>query len=231
MQTESVPQQPTHTIQVHLTKTPSPPFTISKLPLEIQLLILSYCLIAPVPLLNFNVPASECPVTVPGERRGQDDISPQILHTCRLFYHEGRKILYDNNEFCYTTSNKCLKCRPSFCSCSKEARNGSVAPIWVIEARWLRIQSRQPARLPDLQRLILRPTSEPYWHTFWRSILNIACWIHEAPRLKSLRIDYVRSPNMDSLSTPRQYDFQLSVNRSWGTSAPARGEEQLAHFT
>ena len=214
MQTESAPQEAGGSNQVYLTKGPSPPFIISKLPIEIQLLILSYCLIAPVPLLNFKLPATEWPVTVPGERRGQDDISPQILRTCKLFYHEGRKFLHDNKEFCYTTSNKCLTCRPSFCSCFKEAQIGAEAHIWVIEDCWLRSQSRQLARLPDLQLLILRPTTEPDWYSSRKSILDTASWIRQIPRLKFLRIDNVRSPNLDFLRFPCQIDFQIFKIRS-----------------
>ena len=69
------------------------------LPLELQLKILSYCLIAPVPLFNCGIPVTGH--THRPKPRSEDKISINILLTSRFFHIEGQRILFQQNVFLY----------------------------------------------------------------------------------------------------------------------------------
>lgn len=86
------------------TLTPRSAVSLPRLPLEVQLCILRECLISQHPLLNFPSKVGEVYYTVKDEPRGQDDIGFGILSTCKLYHQEGRKILYANNDFVYTST-------------------------------------------------------------------------------------------------------------------------------
>ncbi|KAG7008761.1 hypothetical protein G7Y79_00004g013450 [Physcia stellaris] len=86
------------------TLTPPSAVSLPRLPLEVQLCILRECLTSQNPLLNFHWSGGEIYHTVKDEPRGQDDIGFGILSTCKLYHQEGRKILYANNDFVYTST-------------------------------------------------------------------------------------------------------------------------------
>lgn len=71
--------------------------SLKKLPFEIQLLILRYCLKATAPLLNFDTLEEYKSVRDNNKPLGHDSIFLPILQSCRLYHHEGTKILWEQN--------------------------------------------------------------------------------------------------------------------------------------
>lgn len=82
-------------------------FSLTRLPLEVQYLILKYCLTTEAPLVDFclghQFPPSEFATN---ERPGQNDISLAMLATNRLFRTQGLQILWQHNRFLYTRSDE-----------------------------------------------------------------------------------------------------------------------------
>ena len=82
-------------------------FRFTDLPLEVQLMILKYCLTTEAPLVDFCLgylfPPSEYATR---ERSGQHDSSLAMLATNRLFREQGLQILWQHNRFLYTRSDE-----------------------------------------------------------------------------------------------------------------------------
>ena len=80
---------------------------LSLLPLEIQTLILKYCLTTETPFIDFcfgyRIAASEISADEP---RGQDSVSLAVLATNRQFRAVGLKILWQENNFLFTRSDE-----------------------------------------------------------------------------------------------------------------------------
>ena len=93
--------------QLHdmLSKEDSPPnFSLTTLPMEIQLRVLHDCLVTDAPLINFGLPRDTVQFLVEGERRGQEEICLSIIFTCRTYHAEGWKILLEGNAFTYASA-------------------------------------------------------------------------------------------------------------------------------
>ena len=78
------------------------PFPLTRLPIEVQLLILRHILVSPAPIINPSVPLCAQNYLVRGEEKGQHQINPGMIFTSKLFYVEGLRLLYSQNEFMYT---------------------------------------------------------------------------------------------------------------------------------
>ncbi|MCJ1226921.1 hypothetical protein MMC12_003576 [Toensbergia leucococca] len=79
----------------------SPCFALTSLPMELQLRILHYSLVSPLPILDAGFSDLERFYLTEGDERGQDRINPHILFTCKLYYVEGLVMLYTRNTFLY----------------------------------------------------------------------------------------------------------------------------------
>ena len=80
---------------------------LSDLPIELQLLVLRKCLVAPTALFNFGFSRKKKYLIPPpfpdavGEFFGQDELCVAILFTCRLYNEERWKILFSENSFSF----------------------------------------------------------------------------------------------------------------------------------
>lgn len=136
-------------------------FPLTKLPTELQLRVLWHCLVSSLPILNAGIAKKDCSALVEDETRGQRRINPAIIFTCKAFYHEGVKLLYNNNQFSFT----CQKF-PNY---------------------WLGGASKYLSRI---QHLILRPlcsTDSAFTH---KAAAIPMYWLRHFKNLKTLRIDF-----------------------------------------
>lgn len=74
-------------------------FFITSLPMELQIMILHQCLISYHPIRNIGEPSRLRPFW--SEKRGQEEISPAIIFTCKIYYREGLRIFCKGNQFLY----------------------------------------------------------------------------------------------------------------------------------
>lgn len=81
-------------------------FPIQRFPMELQLLILRYILVSPIPILNAGVAQNVQVLVIEGEEKGQYRINPNMIFTCKLFYKEGLPLLYGYNTFTYTRESQ-----------------------------------------------------------------------------------------------------------------------------
>ena len=77
-------------------------FPFRRLPMELQLLMLQYFLVSPIPILNAGIPLDRQKYIAKGEQNGQDHLCPNIIFTCKLYHAEGLPLLYGRNTFMYT---------------------------------------------------------------------------------------------------------------------------------
>ena len=182
--------------------------TLPRLPLEVQLCVLRECLISQHPLLNFHLKDNEVYFTVKDEPRGQDDISFGILSTCKLYYQEGRKILYANNDFVYTST---LQTRRGLLS--------PASPSWKLCPQQLISSTIFDGSLPHftaLKHLTLRLIA------YTNSLASLAAlnmckhWLAQASQLVTLQLDLVSQPD----GHPRNFAYErhsmrLIYNDNW----------------
>lgn len=101
--TEPVVAMDSLRIGAHVQKFQAPTtFPFQLLTMELQLLMLQHILVAPTPILNLLVPLRSQKFLVKGEEKGQTQINPRIIFTCKLYYKEGLHLLYSHNTFLYT---------------------------------------------------------------------------------------------------------------------------------
>lgn len=111
-------------------------FPFELLPMELQLYMLQYFLISPIPILNAGVPRSQQNHLVKGEEQGLHQIHPSIILTCKFFYAEGVSLLYGRNTFVYTDAWSVLDYALDFCDvegCQRRAKDKSLPPVLMIE--------------------------------------------------------------------------------------------------
>lgn len=94
------------TVATAPTVLPSTPiiFPITKLPMELQMLVLEACLIRPTPLVNIyrTLPFKLRRLVLRIRDEPDSDLSLNIMFTCRLYWHEGMRMLHTKNRFLFS---------------------------------------------------------------------------------------------------------------------------------
>ena len=100
--TTSLPPFPCKMYDAH---PPSPSFPVARLPLELQLRVLRFCLITNKPIIDFASSLFSTRRRTRSSRRltSQNETLLAVLSTCRLYRAEGWRILLQNNPFVYTS--------------------------------------------------------------------------------------------------------------------------------
>ena len=176
---------------------PASPLTLTTLPLEIQLRILSHCTIIKKPL-NLGLPLAingmgeaefsiHEPYSTNLETRadGQGDIDRKasqerlkqeigIIYTCRLYLHEGTRYLMRNNDFVYTRSD------------DEWSRVRGVSHL-----RTLREYQPKPSLLIQIRHLTLQQIGflKRYWEV--ETVLFLINSMEQLPALKVVGLDFL----------------------------------------
>ena len=176
----------------------SPTFPLQNLAMELQLRILQHILVSPIPILNADVPQTEQVFVIKGEEKGQDQINPNMIFTCKLFYTEGLPLLYGHNTFTYTRESQIrgyvfYKCAYGHClRCAKSRIKGPLYHPWVhyeggypcfgngaLANRTTNLNLRVP-----LNSNIYYDCNEVAWH------------VNRFTSLKTLQLDFLQYPEM-----------------------------------
>ena len=188
-------------------------FSLTGLPLELQLRVLRECLTSKTPLLDHGAEPGGVHLTLVDERRGQDDICFAILGTCKLYHEEGLKLLYAHNLFSYTERfepDKNWWSQPPDPDIPVELR-----PDYLICPR---------QHLPNLKHLMLRTMGMVEHLGSLPAIKSCQQVLDQCPHLQTLQLDIVclplessklRKPDLDRVNQLRSkfQDFLLRARR------------------
>ena len=154
-------------------------FSLPRLPLEIQMMVLRECLTSKTPLLDYGAKPGGIQLTIVDEPGGQDDICFGILGTCKLYHEEGLKVLYAQNRFSYTESF--------------ETDERSLSRPLPAEPKSKHL-SYSTQHFPYLKHLILRTMGGTTYPGSRRTIMRCQSLLAQCLHLQTLQLDFVSLP-------------------------------------
>ena len=145
-------------------------FPLTRLPLELQLMVLKNCLCTTKPLLNYGFKVEGPKLTVRGEPRAQAETGVNLLRTCRLYRQAGMKYLMEHT-FIYTPIyREDQKPRPASCCCQPKKYYISEFPTY-----------HPLAPRPNLKHLNLRLGPHDHSGEVLDTIFKIKRWLSKNP--------------------------------------------------
>ena len=192
-------------------------FSLPRLPLEIQLLVLRECLTSKNPLLDHGAKPAGVHLAIIDEPRGQDDICFGILGTCKLYHNEGVKLLYECNQFLYT-------------EIFETGKNWWSQLPGIPEVPRTNYSNLPMPHFSNLKHLILRTMGMTKHLGPWVTVMCCDHILAKCPHLQTLQLDIVSLPRDSPEFEIRELDVMngLIAKKEIWTSRAQRRRELLA---